>query len=62
MSFAALKQMGSVIDDEVVVKLADGWTIRSGVYPPDTPDALISGQRLRWPAWRPTKGGTSRQP
>lgn len=40
----------SIIDaesGEVIVKLADGWTLRSGVYEPDAPDALTSGEYVR---------------
>jgi len=47
MSYEALKAMGSVIDNEVVVKLADGWSIRSGVYKPDEEGALTSGEYIR---------------
>ncbi len=32
---------------EVVVKLADGWTVRSGVYNKDAEDALTSGEYVR---------------
>jgi hypothetical protein len=32
---------------EVVVKLVDGWTLRSGVYDQDHPNALISGEYVR---------------
>ena len=34
-------------DGEVVVKLADGWTLRSGVYHPEDPEALTSGDYVR---------------
>lgn len=38
-----------LLDDagEVVVTLADGWTLRSGVYDPDDPGALVSGEYVR---------------
>lgn len=32
---------------EIVVKLADGWTLRSGVYAPNDPDSLTSGEYVR---------------
>lgn len=32
---------------EVVVHLADGWSLRSGVYRPDDPHALTSGEYVR---------------
>ena len=32
---------------EVVVKLADGCSLRSGVYDPNAPDALTSGEYVR---------------
>ena len=50
MSYEALKSMGSVHDGEVVVKLADGWFIHSGVYkrPADsTEDVPTSGEYIR---------------
>lgn len=34
-----------MIDGEVVVHLADGWTLRSGVYGPDSP--FTSGDYVR---------------
>lgn len=34
-------------DGEVVVRLADGWTLRSGVYDPNDPAALTSGEYVR---------------
>jgi hypothetical protein len=46
-SLGDLQQMGSFVDNEVIVKLADGWTIRSGVYKPDDPEATISGEYVR---------------
>ncbi|MDT0618466.1 hypothetical protein RM531_08250 [Salinisphaera sp. P385] len=33
--------------DEVSVALADGWSLRSGVYKPDDSDALTSGEYVR---------------
>ena len=36
-----------MVGDEVVVVLADGWTIRSGVYEPTAPDARVSGEYVR---------------
>lgn len=40
---------GSLLDahGEVVVALASGWTLRSGVYHPEAPDALTSGEYVR---------------
>lgn len=40
---------GSLLDahGEVVVALASGWTLRSGVYHPESPDALTSGEYVR---------------
>ncbi|MGH3608879.1 MAG: hypothetical protein ACRDRD_12430 [Pseudonocardiaceae bacterium] len=39
----------SILDasGEVVVELASGWTLRSGVYNQDAPDALTSGEYVR---------------
>ena len=34
-------------DGEVVVQLADGHSLRSGVYDPSAPDALTSGEYVR---------------
>ena len=34
-------------EGEVVVNLADGWTLRSGVYNQDDPEALTSGEYVR---------------
>ena len=34
-------------DGEVVVKLADGWTLRTSVYDKDTVGALTSGEYVR---------------
>jgi hypothetical protein len=34
-------------ENEVVVTLADGWALRSGVYDPDDPDARVSGEYVR---------------
>lgn len=34
-------------DGEVVVALADGWSLRSGVYDTDADDALTSGEYVR---------------
>jgi hypothetical protein len=34
-------------DGEVRVELSDGWSLRSGVYDPDNPDALTSGEYVR---------------
>jgi hypothetical protein len=35
------------VDGEVVVKLADGWTLRSGVYDQNDPEAYTSGEYVR---------------
>lgn len=34
-------------DSEVVVQLADGWSLRSGVYDKDDPEAFTSGEYVR---------------
>lgn len=34
-------------DGEIVVHLADGWTLRSGVYDPQNLESLISGEYVR---------------
>lgn len=34
-------------DGEVVVNIADGWTLRSGVYDKNAPDALTAGEYVR---------------
>jgi len=34
-------------DGEVVVQLANGWTLRSGVYDRDYPGARLSGEYVR---------------
>jgi hypothetical protein len=33
--------------DETVAVLADGWTLRSGVYNPNDPEAFTSGEYVR---------------
>jgi hypothetical protein len=35
------------VNGEVVAWLADGWSLRSGVYNPSDPDALTSGEYVR---------------
>ncbi len=49
MSYEALKRMGLIHDGEVVVKLADGWFIQSGIYRRNrsTEDVLTSGEYIR---------------
>lgn len=34
-------------DGEVVLHLANGWSLRSGVYNPESPEALTSGEYVR---------------
>lgn len=40
-------QVGEVDADEVIVKLADGCTLRSGVYDPSARGALTAGEYVR---------------
>jgi len=33
--------------DEIIVPLADGWSLRSGVYDPTDPEAFTCGEYVR---------------
>lgn len=42
-----MAQKLTLVNNEVVVNLADGWTLRSGVYEPAKPGAFTSGEYVR---------------